>query len=151
MRYLLVDRILEWTPREAIRGIKSVAMSEDFLEFHFPRYPIMPGIFLLEALVQLAGWLEAASTDFQRWFLLQKVQRCMFYGFVFPGDAVELSVRTGPAPDGAKRMFTGICTVGQQKKVVADFEGEPTPLEDLENPEHHRRFFQLLTRSQQAT
>ena len=65
MRYLLVDRIIALDPGNNITGVKNVAMSEDFLEFHFPKNPIMPGIMLLEALVQLSGWLEAASSDFR--------------------------------------------------------------------------------------
>ena len=56
MRYLLIDHITEWKSGESIMGVKNVAMSEDFLEFHFPKNPIMPGILLLEGLVQLAGW-----------------------------------------------------------------------------------------------
>src|SRR5207237_2805332 len=98
MRFLLVDRIVEWKPGDSIQGIKNVAMSEDFLEFHFPGNPVMPGALLLEALAQLAGWLEAASSDFHDWFMLRNVQKCMFYGFVLPGDRVDLHVRTTATP-----------------------------------------------------
>ena len=65
MRYLLIDHITEWKSGEFMKGVKNVAMSEDFLEFHFPKNPIMPGVLLLEALTQMAGWLEAASSDFR--------------------------------------------------------------------------------------
>ena len=68
MRYLLIDYITEWEPGTKIKGIKNVAMSEDFLEYHFPKNPIMPGVLLLEAIAQLTGWLEAASSDFKNWF-----------------------------------------------------------------------------------
>ncbi|HBD06910.1 MAG TPA: beta-hydroxyacyl-ACP dehydratase, partial [Syntrophobacteraceae bacterium] len=64
MRYLLVDRITDWKAGESITGIKNVAMSEDFLEFHFAGNPVMPGVLALEALMQLTGWLEAASSEF---------------------------------------------------------------------------------------
>ena len=50
MRYLLVDHITGVEPDKSIRGVKNVAMTEDFLEFHFPRNPIMPGVMVLEAL-----------------------------------------------------------------------------------------------------
>ena len=150
MRYLLVDRILEWTAGERIQGVKNVAMSEDFLEFHFPWRPIMPGALLLEALGQLAGWLEAASSDFQRWFLLQRVQKCMFYGFALPGDTVELDVKSRAGPDGARRVFIGACNVQGAKRVVAEFEGETIPLADLEDRERQRRLFQYLTRDRMS-
>jgi len=146
MRYLLVDRILEYQNGEHIRGIKNVAMSEDFLEFHFPGNPVMPGVLLIEAMTQLAGWLEAASTDFQSWFLLHQVHKCMFYGFAFPGDRVELDVRLQSSQDSTRRQFLGIGTVNQKKKIVAEFEGERTPLTSLENVEEQKKFFQLLLR-----
>jgi 3-hydroxyacyl-[acyl-carrier-protein] dehydratase len=146
MRYLLVDRILEWKAGESILGVKNVAMTEDFLEFHFPRNPIMPGVLLLEALAQLAGWLEAASSDFQRWFLLQSVRRCLFYGFAFPGDTVELEVRAQGGQDPSKRAFVGVCSVLRTKRVVAEFEGEAIPLGDIEDPADRKQAFQRLTR-----
>jgi 3-hydroxyacyl-[acyl-carrier-protein] dehydratase len=62
MRYLLIDCITEWQPGTKIKGIKNVAMSEDFLEYHFPKNPIMPGVLLLEAIAQLTGWLARGIT-----------------------------------------------------------------------------------------
>lgn len=93
MRYLLIDHITEYKPDESIRGIKNVAMSEDFLEFHFPKNPIMPGVMLLEALVQLGGWLQAASSGFNTWLLVSRVRKSNFYSFAMPGDQVELEVQ----------------------------------------------------------
>ena len=150
MRFLLVDRIVEWKPGDSIRGVKNVAMSEDFLEFHFPGNPVMPGALLLEALAQLAGWLEAVSSDFHDWFLLQTVRKCMFYGFVVPGDRVELQVQTTAKPNGGARAFLGTCLVDQKKKMVAEFEGELTSLAELENIEEQKKFFDLLARRPQA-
>ena len=71
MRYYLVDRISAWEADKRIRGIKNVAMTEDFLQYHFPHRPTMPGVLLLESMTQLAGWLEAISSEFTRWFLLE--------------------------------------------------------------------------------
>jgi 3-hydroxyacyl-[acyl-carrier-protein] dehydratase len=146
MRYLLVDRIVEWKAGENIRGVKNVAMTEDFLELHFPKNPIMPGALLLEALGQLAGWLEAASSDFQRWFLVTKVERCMFYGFAFPGDCVGLEIRKQTETPGGV-SFAGICSVDGKKKVVAEIEGKTVPLADIEDADAQRKLFRFLTRS----
>jgi len=92
MRYLLVDHITGVEPDKSIRGVKNVAMTEDFLEFHFPRNPIMPGVMVLEALAQLTGWLSAVSSDFEQWFVIGNIRQCKYYGFAFPGDQVELEV-----------------------------------------------------------
>lgn len=147
MRYLLVDRIVEYKPAESMRGIKNVALSEDFLEHHFPKNPIMPGALLLEALAQLAGWLEAASSNFQNWFLLERVERCMFYGFTFPGDSVELELRLKSRSD-AERVFTGSCSVNGKRKVAAEFAGATLALAELEDVEEQKRLFRLLTRAE---
>src|SRR5262245_5574034 len=148
MRYLLVDRILEWQPGSSIRGVKGVAMSEDFLEFHFPKNPVMPGLLLLEAMVQLAGWLEAASSDFSNWVLLQKVDRCMFYGFTLPGDSVDLQVQASAGAAAATKSFGGTCSVNGKKKVVAEFTGAIVSLDHIEEVEEQKKFFQILTRSE---
>ena len=147
MRYLLVDRILEWKPGESIRGIKNVAMSEDFLEFHFPKNPVMPGVMLLEALTQLTGWLEAASSDFTQWFLIGRVVKCSFYGFTFPGDQVELTVELVADSREGTKTFRGTGAVQGRNTIAVEFEGVLTPLDELEDPEEQRRFFTILTRN----
>lgn len=147
MRYLLVDHITEWKPGEAIKGVKNVAMSEDFLEFHFPKNPIMPGVMLLEALTQLTGWLEAASSDFNNWFLISSVRKCNFYGFAFPGDQVSLEVSSVSSPAEGKKIYRGLGTINGKKKITVEFEGDVVPFAELEDPEEQRRFFDLLTRN----
>jgi 3-hydroxyacyl-[acyl-carrier-protein] dehydratase len=146
MRYLLIDHITEYKQGELIKGVKNVAMSEDFLEFHFPKKPIMPGVMLLEALTQLTGWLEAVSSDFKDWFLISKVKKSSFYGFAFPGDQVELEVKALPNKSGEGKVYQGIGMVNGKKKILAEFEGEIIPLSDIEDEEEQRQFFLRLTR-----
>jgi len=146
MRYLLVDRITEWNADGKIKGIKNVAMSEDFLEFHFPKNPVMPGVLLIEAFAQLSGWLEAASSDFKNWFLMTKVRQCKFYGFALPGDQVELEVERLSESTPQRKVYSATGRVGTKRKVVIEFEGDVIPLEEIEDREEQRRFFKVLTR-----
>jgi len=146
MRYLLIDRITAWQPGKMIKGIKNVAMSEDFLEYHFPRNPIMPGVLLLEAITQLTGWLEAASSDFREWFLVNKVLRCNFYSFALPGDQVEIEVTSIAVDTPGTKRYRGLGTVNGKKRILVDFEGELHPLEDLEERDGQKKYFSLLTR-----
>ncbi len=146
MRYLLIDHIVEWKSKEKIKGIKNVTISEDFLEFHFPKNPIMPGVLLLEALVQLAGWLEAVSSDFNNWFLINKVNKSNFYGFAYPGDQVELVMETMAEPNSSVKTYKGTGTVGGKKIIKSEFEGKIIPLSEIENTDEQKRFFQVLTR-----
>lgn len=146
MRYLLIDHILEWEPERSIRGIKNVAMTEDLFEFHFPRYPVMPGVMMLEAFTQLAGWLHAVSSDFRDWFLLERVIKCGFYGFVLPGDRLELELTVSEGFADAAGTCSGIGRVRGKKKIAADFQGRVFPLDALEDPEEQRHRFRVLTR-----
>lgn len=146
MRYLLVDRIMSIDSGRSIAGVKNVAMSEDFLEFHFPKNPIMPGIMLLEALVQLSGWLEAISSDFRKWFLVSRVLKCSFYGFVIPGDQVEMNVDVSAAPSQDLKIYSGTARVNGKRKVKAEFQGNLVDLETIEEVEGQKKFFQILTR-----
>lgn len=155
MRYLLIDHIIDYNPGEYIKGIKNVAMSEDFLEFHFPKNPIMPGVLLLEALTQLTGWLEALSSDFKKWFLISRVKKSNFYGFALPGDQVELEVKmlskgsstSGSLSDTNINTYRGIGLVKGKKKITAEFEGNIVSLDEIEDAEEHKNYFKILTRS----
>jgi len=146
MRYLLIDHITEWKPGGSIRGVKNVAMSEDFLEFHFPKNPIMPGVLLLEALTQLTGWLEAASSDFANWFLIGTVRKSNFYSFALPGDQVELEVELISDDKAEVKVYRGTGMVNGKKKIVAEFEGVIVPVNEIEDVEEQRKFFKVLTR-----
>ncbi len=146
MRYLLVDRIIALDPGNKITGVKNVAMSEDFLEFHFPKMPVMPGVMVLEALVQLSAWLEAASSDFRKWFLVSSVLKCSFYSFILPGDQVELTVSVGRAPSDDLKIYSGTAKVNGKRKTRAEFQGNLVNLETIEEVEEQRRFFEILTR-----
>ena len=149
MRYLLIDQITDWQEGRRITGIKNIAMSEDFLEYHFRSQPIMPGVLLLEALTQLAGWLEAVSSDFTHWISINKVRKCSFYGFALPGDQVELAVEFLSAEEAGTKLYRGSGKVKGKKKIAVEFGGKIGPLSELEDPQEQRKFFQILNRETQ--
>jgi len=145
MRYYLIDRISQWDVNKSIRGIKNVAMTEDFLQYHFPRRPTMPGVLLLESMVQLAGWLEAISSDFTRWFLLEHVTSCKFYDLTGPGDQVEIALDVVAGAEPSRRRYRGTGSVGGKRRIVAEFDGQVIPLADIEAPASQRQLFEILT------
>ncbi len=150
MRYLLVDRITEVQEGRKIRGVKNIAMSEDFLEHHFPRNPIMPGVMMLEAMVQLAGWLVAASSDFGDWFMLSKVRKSNFYRPGLPGDQLELEIEAAGAAEDGSLVFRGIAKANGKKVAKAEFEGRARPLADIEDVQEQRHHFKVLARDFEA-
>lgn len=144
MRFLLVDRL---NPSEdAMQGVKLAAMSEDYFEWHFPDRPIVPGVLILEAAVQSAGWWAASQTDFESWFLLDRVQTARFYAFAVPGHRIDLHVRAKDTDDVARRRYEVDCTVDGERSAMFEFEGALVPLSDLMDPAAARRTYGQLAR-----
>mgnify|MGYP001817282785 CR=1 FL=1 len=131
MRFLLVDRIAEHVPDTSIRGWKNVAMAEDYLEWHFPERPIMPGVLILEACAQLAGWLEAGSTDCERWFHLDRVRSARYYDFAIPGDRIDITLTRVEDDDPERRVYRAETSVDGKRGASIEFEGRITALDDL--------------------
>jgi 3-hydroxyacyl-[acyl-carrier-protein] dehydratase len=144
VRFLLVDRIGDVVPGVSARGWKTVAMSEDYLEWHFPGRPILPGTLVAEALAQLAGWHEAVASDFQRWVLVDRVVSARYFGFSGPGDRLDLAVEVLPASDAERRAYRGEATVDGERRALVELEAAVVPLESLESREHMRRLHAAL-------
>ena len=144
MRFLLVDRIAEFEPDVRIAGWKNAAMSEDYLEWHFPGRPIVPGNLILEACAQLAGWLEAVSTDFEQWFLLDRVASARYYAFAVPGDRIDLTLERVPDEDETRRVYRAESRVGDKRGSAIEFSGILVPMERLEDRDAARQTWQVL-------
>lgn len=93
---LLVDRVLEFEPLVSIRAIKNVTFNEPFFQGHFPGYPLMPGVLIIEALAQTAGLLLLMSKPreelHRKLFLFTGLERVKFRRQVVPGDQLELDM-----------------------------------------------------------
>jgi len=115
MKFYLVDRILELDPPKRIVAVKSLSLAEEYLADHFPAYPVLPGVMMLEALVQSAAWLVRASTDFQKTVILLRESQNVRYGaFVRPGGQLVMKVEAlGIAADSSRFKAVGECE-GQQ-------------------------------------
>lgn len=94
MRFYFVDKVLAFEKGRRIRGIKNVSMSEPYFTVHFQRYPVMPGVLILESLAQLAGFLIELSLeegDSYRKALLTIVDKSKFRAMVRPGDRLDMT------------------------------------------------------------
>jgi 3-hydroxyacyl-[acyl-carrier-protein] dehydratase len=90
--FLLVDRVLECMPGESLVGIKNVTINEPFFAGHFPGYPVMPGVLIVEALAQACGLLAFKSSERRpnAIFYLVGVENARFKRPVQPGDQLRL-------------------------------------------------------------
>ncbi|WP_010499436.1 3-hydroxyacyl-ACP dehydratase FabZ [Paenibacillus elgii] len=91
--FLLVDRILETEAGVRAVGIKNVTINEPFFQGHFPEYPVMPGVLILEALAQVGGVaLLQVEANRGKIGMLTGVDNFRFRGQVKPGDTLTLEV-----------------------------------------------------------
>ena len=89
MRFRLIDTIIEHTP-ERIRAVKQVSLAEEYLADHFPSFPILPGVLMLEAMVQAArAMLEREP---MQPLVLGEVKALKYGNMVRPGEALEVEV-----------------------------------------------------------
>jgi 3-hydroxyacyl-[acyl-carrier-protein] dehydratase len=90
MRYVLIDRLTELVPGQRATAEKTFPASEPLFEDHFPGFPVVPGALLTEAMGQTAGWLIAASLEFQAWPLLSMIQSAKFRKFAAPDELLRI-------------------------------------------------------------
>jgi 3-hydroxyacyl-[acyl-carrier-protein] dehydratase len=112
---LLVDRVLDWEPGKFLRAIKNVTANEPFFQGHFPAYPVMPGVLVIEAMAQVAGLLtmlsDVARRDGSQLVLFAGIDEARFKRQVVPGDTLALEASLERAVRGIGRFHTR-ATVG---------------------------------------
>ncbi len=89
MRFSLVDRITELSEGKHITATKVLTLAEEYLADHFPRFPVMPGVMMLEAMYQSSAWLIRKSEDFAHTIVvLREARNVKFSNFVEPGQVL---------------------------------------------------------------
>ena len=112
--FLLVDRVLELEKGKRIKALKNVSINEPFFTGHFPHRPVMPGVLMLEALVQAAALLAfdtmGEAPDSKSVYYFAGIDGARFKRPVEPGDQLTLEV-------SLNRMKAGIFKFGARAKV----------------------------------
>ncbi len=93
MRFWLLDRICSYEPDTELTAVKNVSLAEEYLADHFPEFPVLPGVFMLEAATQASAWLVRLSEDFAHSIVVLHEARAVKYAdFVTPGNALQVRV-----------------------------------------------------------
>jgi len=131
--FQMVDRFVEVDVGARLaRAICTVPMQSTVFEGHFPGYPLMPGVLLIECMAQTTGWLVSALTGFTGLPALAGVKEGKIRAAVFPGDVLEIEGRvihegSGYAIREAKRRCKGaaVCDATLTYRII------PYPSEEL--------------------
>jgi 3-hydroxyacyl-[acyl-carrier-protein] dehydratase len=118
--FLLIDRVIELTPKERIVAIKNVTINEPFFQGHFPHMPIMPGVLIVEAIAQAGGALLLTEVHdrHDKLMVFTGIERARFRRPVVPGDQLRIEVEVKAWRMTAVRM-AGRAFVGDKRAAEA--------------------------------
>ncbi len=107
MRFTLLDRIDAHQPGKFLRGCKFLALGEEYLADHFPGFPVMPGVLMLQALTEAGAWLWRSTSGYEHSVIVLRDVKNVKYGtFLQPGRRMDVAVDWVKA-EGASVTFKG--------------------------------------------
>lgn len=93
MRFQLVDRIVAVENGKSLQATKNLTLGEEYLADHFPTFPVMPGVLMLQALVEAGAWLLRVTEDFKHSVIVLREAKNVKYGhFMDPGRQMQIRV-----------------------------------------------------------
>ncbi len=122
LKFNFVDALVSFESARRITIIKQVSLAEEYLADHFPDFPVLPGVLMLEAAVQAAAWLVREWDAFQHSLVVLREARGIRYGtFVAPGNVLRLEVEAlRLQPGGSEFKIRG--TVGDTTAIQGRLE-----------------------------
>jgi len=122
MRFHLVDKIESIVPGKRIVTSKALSLAEEYLADHFPTFPVLPGVMMLEAMVQSGAWLVRVEQNFSMSVIVLSAARNVRYAsFVAPGDVLRCEMDAMMiSSEGAE--FEGLGKVGGRQVLSARLE-----------------------------
>jgi 3-hydroxyacyl-[acyl-carrier-protein] dehydratase len=122
MKFILIDKVVCWQVQKELKAVKNLSLAEEYLGDHFPTFPVLPGVLLLEGLIESASWLVRLGSDFSHsMVLLKSAKNVKYKSFLAPGMQIEYNV-TAKKIEGGIASFTGIGHAGDKAIIEAKFD-----------------------------
>jgi len=119
MRWIWIDKFVEFHSGQSAVAVKNVTLAEEHLHDHFPGFPVMPETLCIEAMAQTAGILVGQANDFKEKVILAKIKKCVFFDYVRPGDTIKLAAKIDSlAPEAASTSGKITCS----EKLIAEID-----------------------------
>ena len=125
MKFILIDKVLSFQAGAELTATKSVSLSEEYLGDHFPIFPVLPGVLLLEGMIESASWLVRLTEAENRgtihsMVLLAQAKNVKYKSFAAPGSKIEYHVKAKSIEENISSFRgTGVC--GDEAVVEARF------------------------------
>jgi 3-hydroxyacyl-[acyl-carrier-protein] dehydratase len=139
MRFCLLDRISSFEPGVELTAVKNVSLAEEYLADHFPAFPVLPGVFMLEAATQAAAWLVRISESYAHSIVtLAEARSVKFTDFVTPGQTLRITVEQLKREDAQVQLkFQGqvddrVCVSGRLTLECSNLADERPDLASLD-------------------
>jgi 3-hydroxyacyl-[acyl-carrier-protein] dehydratase len=121
MRFILIDKVISLDSGTSIKTVKSVSLAEEYLADHFPTFPVLPGVLLLEGLIESASWLVREAENFAHsMVLLEEARNVKYKSFLAPGAQIEYTVEARMVEENVS-SFTGFGQSNDERIVEARF------------------------------
>ena len=121
MRFILIDKVISLQAGKEIKAIKGVSLAEEYLADHFPTFPVLPGVLLLEGLIESASWLVRQTENFAHsMILLEQARNVKYKSFLAPASQIEYTVEA-KAIEENKSSFIGYGSSQDERIVEARF------------------------------
>ena len=122
MKFNLIDKV-ESLSDDRIVAVKYVTLAEEYLADHFPTFPVLPGVMMLEAITQAAGWLLHHRTKFAKSMAILKEAKNVKYGsFVAPGNFLRVEIEYLKPTDAGGATFKATGSVNETSALSARVE-----------------------------
>ena len=148
MRWIWIDKFVEFTPRASATAVKNVTLAEEHLHDLYPNFPIVPHSLIVEGMAQTAGILVGEARDFSEKVILAKIGRATFHRLVRPGDTIRFNATIDQLSEQGAAI-AGTVTVGPSNDLVAEielmFSHIDQNLAGLRFPEHNFVFTEQFT------
>ena len=146
MRWIWIDKFVEFTPKQSATAVKNVSLAEEHLHDLYPAFPIVPHSLIVEGMAQTSGILVGEARNFAEKVILAKVTRATFFRLVRPGDTIAFAARIEQLSEQGASV-SGTVSVGADKvaEIELMFSHIDQNLAGLEFPEHNFVFTEQFT------
>ncbi len=119
MRWIWIDKFVEFHSGKRAVAVKNVTLAEEHLHDHFPGFPVMPETLCIEAMAQTSGILVGEANRFEEKVILAKIKKAVFFDYVKPGDTIRIEAKIESiAPEAASTSGKITCS----EKLIAEID-----------------------------